>query len=168
MNVSRRTKRMLIHQARNKSSESLNLIPLIDILSVLVSFLLVYSTEVEIIRPSADIQLPESVARQKPSETVVVTIGGDAIRVQGETIVTLAAVDRSSALVIPPLKKALLAQHAAFPAVDGRRELTIVGDKEIPYRLLKKVLATCTDADYTKVSLAVSQMQAARPAAAEG
>ncbi|MDH4013963.1 MAG: biopolymer transporter ExbD, partial [Chromatiales bacterium] len=37
------------------------------------------------------------------------------------------------------------------------REVTIMGDKEIPYRLLKKVMATCTDADYGRISLAVMQ-----------
>jgi len=35
--------------------------------------------------------------------------------------------------------------------------VTIMGDKEIPYSLLKKVMATCTSADYGKISLAVMQ-----------
>jgi biopolymer transport protein ExbD len=37
------------------------------------------------------------------------------------------------------------------------REVTIMGDKEIPYRLLKKVMATCTRSDYGQISLAVLQ-----------
>jgi biopolymer transport protein ExbD len=37
------------------------------------------------------------------------------------------------------------------------REVTIMGDKDIPYRLLKKVMATCTDSDYGQISLAVLQ-----------
>ena len=37
------------------------------------------------------------------------------------------------------------------------REVTIMGDKEIPYRLLKKVMATCTASDYGQISLAVLQ-----------
>ena len=32
-----------------------------------------------------------------------------------------------------------------------------MGDREIPYRLLKKVMATCTAADYGQISLAVLQ-----------
>jgi biopolymer transport protein ExbD len=35
--------------------------------------------------------------------------------------------------------------------------VTILGDKELPYRLLKKIMATCTDADYGQLSLAVVQ-----------
>ena len=38
-----------------------------------------------------------------------------------------------------------------------RREVTIMGDKDIPYRLLKKVMATCTASDYGQISLAVMQ-----------
>jgi len=38
-----------------------------------------------------------------------------------------------------------------------RREATIMGDKTIPYRLLKKVMATCTQAGFGRVSLAVLQ-----------
>jgi hypothetical protein len=32
-----------------------------------------------------------------------------------------------------------------------------MGDREIPYSLLKKVMATCTAADYGRLSLAVLQ-----------
>ena len=32
-----------------------------------------------------------------------------------------------------------------------------MGDKEIPYHILKRVMATCTDADYGRLSLAVLQ-----------
>ena len=35
--------------------------------------------------------------------------------------------------------------------------MTIMGDKDIPYRLLKKVMATCTQSDYGQISLAVLQ-----------
>ena len=39
-----------------------------------------------------------------------------------------------------------------------RREVTIMGDKDIPYRLLKKVMADVyTDSDYGQISLAVLQ-----------
>ena len=34
-----------------------------------------------------------------------------------------------------------------------------MGDKSLPYDVLKKVMATCTDADYGKISLAVLQKE---------
>jgi biopolymer transport protein TolR len=51
----------------------------------------------------------------------------------------------------------------------ANREVTIMGDKEIPYRLLKRVMATCTEASYGKLSLAVLQKTSdAQLAAAAG
>jgi biopolymer transport protein ExbD len=34
-----------------------------------------------------------------------------------------------------------------------------MGDKALPYDVLKKVMATCTDADYGRISLAVLQKE---------
>ena len=51
---------------------SLNLIPMIDILSVMVSFLLVYSTEVEVLQNTKGIEIPESCRRTEAARD-----GGD-------------------------------------------------------------------------------------------
>ena len=37
----------------------------------------------------------------------------------------------------------------------AKREITVLADKSLPYEVLKKVMATCTDADYGRISLAV-------------
>ena len=50
MSMSNRARRMLQHQLRHRADAELNLIPMIDILSVMVSFLLVYSTNVEVLQ----------------------------------------------------------------------------------------------------------------------
>jgi biopolymer transport protein ExbD len=39
------------------------------------------------------------------------------------------------------------------------REITIMADKSLPYDVLKKVMNTCTDADYGRISLAVIQKE---------
>jgi biopolymer transport protein ExbD len=46
--------------------------------------------------------------------------------------------------------------------------VTILGDRELPYSLLKKIMATCTDADYGQLSLAVMQKDPAAPTATVG
>jgi hypothetical protein len=41
---------------------------------------------------------------------------------------------------------------------DGKpimREVTIMGDKKIPFALLKRIMLTCTKANYNNISLAV-------------
>ena len=162
MTKSARAKRMEKHHRRNKAGGSLNLVSLMDIFTILVFFLLVNSSEVETLPNTKDLQLPESIAEKKASETVVILIGETDIIVQGTSVITVNEVMASKGNDIPALRNALLSQNdrvlrrAAENEIE-RREVTIMGDKDIPYRLLKKVMATCTGSDYGKISLAVLQ-----------
>ena len=86
MSMSNRARRMAQHHLRNRADAQLNLIPLIDILSVMVAFLLVYSTEVEVIQNSKGIEIPQSIAQTAPKQSVVVMITKTDLFVQGEFI----------------------------------------------------------------------------------
>ena len=159
---SARAKRMEKHHKRNKGAGALNLVSLMDIFTILVFFLLVNSSDVETLPNTKDIQLPESIAEDKAKESVVIMIGEEDILVQGEAVVKVANVMATTGNDIPALREALKSQNdrvlrrAAQDDVAGR-EVTIMGDKDIPYRLLKKVMATCTESDYGRISLAVLQ-----------
>lgn len=165
MRLSNRAKRMIVHQERNRAGASINLIPMIDILSVLVSFLLVYSTEVEVLQPTKAVEIPESIAEQKPRETVVVMITRDELLVQGEPVAKVADVAASGTTTIAALRAALERPELAQPSAVASREITIMGDKLIPYQVIRKVMATCTEANYGRVSLAVLQKEKAVSAA---
>jgi biopolymer transport protein TolR len=159
---SARAKRMEKHHKRNKGAGALNLVSLMDIFTILVFFLLVNSSDVETLPNTKDIQLPESIAEDKAKESVVIMIGEEDILVQGEAVVKVANVMATTGNDIPALREALKSQNdrvlrrAAQDDIAGR-EVTIMGDKDIPYRLLKKVMATCTESDYGRISLAVLQ-----------
>ena len=159
---SARAKRMEKHHKRHARGGTLNLISLMDIFTILVFFLLVNSSEVETLPNAKDLQLPESIAEEKAKETVVILIGKTDIIVQGKPVAKIADVMAIKGNDIPPLREALLSQNdrvmrrEATKDIVGR-EVTIMGDKDIPYRLLKKVMATCTEADYGQISLAVLQ-----------
>ncbi len=159
---SRRAQRMDRHHKRNKATASLNLVSLMDIFTILVFFLLVNSSDVEVLPNDKDIQLPESIAEEKAKETVVIIVGDEDIIVQGTSIVKVADVMASRGNDIPELRQALLSQNDRVLRREAQddiagREVTIMGDKDIPYRLLKKVMATCTDSEYGQISLAVLQ-----------
>jgi len=155
-----RAKRMEKHHRRHKGGTSLNLVSLMDIFTILVFFLLVSSSEVESLPNAKELQLPESIAEQKANETVVVMISERDILVQGAAVATIEDVTAQTGNVIEPLKQALIAQNDRVlrRTADqdiSQREVTIMGDRDIPYRLLKRVMATCTD--YGRISLAVLQ-----------
>ena len=154
-----RAARMDRHHARHKKG-SLNLVSLMDIFTILVFFLLVNSSDVEVLPNARDVQLPESIAEAKARESVVILVTDTEILVQGRVVSQIDDVLASDDLVIPSLKAELVAQaERSLLATDGDqgREVTIMGDREIPYHLLKRVMATCTDADYGRLSLAVLQ-----------
>jgi len=161
--MSNRARRMAEHHSRHRADAELNLIPLIDILSVMVAFLLVYSTEVEIIQNTKGIEVPQSVAEAQPRASVVVMITRDDLFVQGEHIASVASVRSSSGVIIVPLRAALKRPRLVGQEVAERdlakREITVLADKALPYEVLKKVMATCTDADYGRISLAVLQKE---------
>jgi len=159
-----RAARMERHHKRRKGGSAINLVSMMDIFTILVFFLLVNSSEMEVLPNAKDISLPDSTAEVKARESVVVLLTDTQVLVQGRPVAELAAVNASSALIIPELKAALEAQtgRTILAAADEEaaiadREVTIMGDREIPYSLLKKVMATCTAAAYGRLSLAVLQ-----------
>ncbi len=165
MKMSRRAARMERHHKRGAGA-SLNLVSLMDIFTILVFFLLVHSSDVENLPTAKTVRLPESLADKSPKPTVVVTVTGEDILVQGRKVTTVAAVLDTDDLVIEPLRGEL-ALHAdrrfttASGAAQAPREVTIMGDKEIPYRLLKKIMVTCASAKFENISLAVVKKDAA-------
>jgi biopolymer transport protein TolR len=159
--ISRRAQRMEKHHTRKRAG-GLNLISLMDIFTILVFFLLVNSQDVEVLPNAKDLQLPESYAEERARETVVIMVTDDAILVQGKLVASIADVESQDGMVIPGLEHELRLQTKRMLRKDTEagiedREVTVMGDKELPYRLLKKVMASTTAADYGKISLAVMQ-----------
>lgn len=158
---SKRAIRMDRHHRRGKTAP-LNLVALMDIFTILVFFLLVNSSSVEVLPNAKDVQLPESIAEEKAKETVVIIIGEVDIIVQGTPVAKVADVMALPGNDIPALRQALLSQNDRVLRREAQddiagREVTIMGDKDIPYRLLKKVMATCMLSNYGQISLAVLQ-----------
>jgi biopolymer transport protein ExbD len=148
-------------KSRNQSHVDMNLVALIDIFTILIFFLLSSATGVELLNSPKAVALPESTADKAPRETVVVVVSGEDILVEGRKVATVSEVMAAEGDVIAPLKAELELQAGrklirAENAVQGKA-VTIMGDKDIPYRLLRKVMLTCARADYADVAFAVRQ-----------
>ena len=104
-----------------------------------------------------------SIAQAAPKESVVVMITKTDLFVQGERIASVQDVRDGKEPIIGPLhdalKRPLLVGREMTEKDLAQREITIMADKTLPYEVLKKVMSTCTDADYGKVSLAVIQKE---------
>ncbi len=162
MQMSARAKRMERHHRRHKGASELNLVSMMDIFTILVFFLLVSSVNVEVLPNPKDLKLPESIAEQRARENVVVMVTDREILVQGRPVATIAEVMARDDLAIPALEEALRSQSDRVLRKESManiadREITIMGDRGLPYKVLKRVMAACTSADYGRLSLAVTQ-----------
>ncbi len=157
--MSRRARRMERHHKRSKKGGGINLVSLMDIFTILVFFLLVNSSQVEVLPNAKTIKLPKSVAEQKPKETLAIMVSNEDLLVQGRFVAKVADVLASDEMIIIPLKTELEYQAArsAVTAAKPRREITIVADKNIPYKLLKRIMVTSNSANYSNISLAVAK-----------
>jgi biopolymer transport protein ExbD len=146
---------------RNKQELDMNLVSLIDIFTILIFFLLSSATEVETLPSYRAVKLPESTADAQPKETIVVLVSGTEIVVDGRKVADVADVMKASDDVIPTLKAELelLSKRQVIREKNQalKTAVTIMGDKDIPYRLLRKVMVTSARANFTDVSFAVRQ-----------
>ena len=160
MKQNRRMKRM--ERSHRHKPTSLNLVSLMDVFTILVFFLLVNSSSTDTLEPPKSIKLPDSVVDAKPRETIVVLVTEQNVLVQGDIVATTQEVIDSKESVITAIRDRLLEQQGKVigyktRAVAESREITVLAHRDLPFKLLKKVMSSCTSAGYGKISLAVIQ-----------
>ncbi|MCK4864392.1 MAG: biopolymer transporter ExbD [Gammaproteobacteria bacterium] len=159
MTMSRRARRMERNHKRNKLG-ALNLVSLMDIFTILVFFLLVSSSNVQQLPNSKDISLPTSIAEKAPKETLLIAITQDSIIVQGNKVSNIIDVLGDNETLIKSLEKELIFQSSKSLSSSKNkkgRSVTIMGDENISYQLLRKILATCRQTNYTHIAFAAMQ-----------
>lgn len=145
---------------RNQTMVDLNLVSLIDIFTILIFFLLANASDVEILPNTKAVTLPESTSEKTPKETVVIVVNDEDIIVQGRKVASVVDVMNSGIETIEPLQAELVHQSGRT-VIDKNakdkvnKDITIMGDKEIPYKLLRKVMVTCAHANYSNIAFAV-------------
>jgi biopolymer transport protein TolR len=154
------------HRERRHGASHFALVPFIDMMTILVVFLLAHTAEVDILPNTKNIQIPQSISERKPSAAVVVMVTKDSLYVDGQMVGTIQEVMANQGPFFAPLKTALVAQNerslrSAQQTDIAKREVTIMGDKSTPYAVLKKIMMTCSEAEYGKVSFAVVERERA-------
>ena len=160
MRDSKRLKRM---ERTNRKGQitglGLNLIPMMDVLTVLVFFLLFHSFNGD--TPAAKITLPNSIVETRPRETVHIVVTPDVVLVQDEAVVSTATLLDDSIGTVREVTERLKQLEPYLPdTAPENKELTLIADKTIQFRVLKKIMSTCTASGYGRISLAVVQKAA--------
>lgn len=157
MRKSRRAQRMERQSNRARRLPRFNMVALMDIFTILVFFLLVNSTDVQEISAPRSVELPESLADRSPRNAPTVLITTSEVHVDGRVVAQVAPLLSGDAAVTEALQQALTAGRGAAEDTADLGEITIFGDRAIPYQVLKKVMAICADTGFGRISLAVLQ-----------
>ena len=145
---------------RNKTMVDMNLVSLIDVFTILIFFLLSSASGVELLSSPKSVKLPVSTADKSPKETIVVVVSAEDILVEGRKVATVAEAMATKGDLVEPLKAELDLLTTNRQAIRAENQaqakaVTIMGDKDIPYSLLRKVMYTSARANFSDVAFAV-------------
>jgi len=143
-----------------KKLPGLNLTSLMDVFTILVFFLLANSSSSEVLATPKTIKLPSSLVEVKPRETVVIMVSPETVLVQGEKVINTPELLSATTDSVPEITQRLGQLERNIIGVSTKeivesKEITVLADKTIPFRVLKKIMLTCTASGYGKISLAV-------------
>lgn len=163
---SHRTRKLVRTLRRQAREGELNVVSLIDIFAILVFYLLVNALVVEILPSPRALTLPESIAQEQPRQTVLILVTKDDIIVDNRKVMSTADAAAAQARVLPDLKyklneQTLMQVEGGQPGQTTRGDVNIMADKSIPFHVLKKVMATCSDTRFARISLAVIEKKGA-------
>ena len=153
----------MTRMARNrKEVPKMSLTSLMDVFTILVFFLLVNSGSSEVLEAPKNVTLPSSIVETRPKETVIVTVSAEHVNIQGVDVVSIDDILNSKSDLIPDISNTLRALNDNVIGISTRtiaqsKEVTILSDKTVPFRVLKKIMSTCTYAGFEKISMAVIQ-----------
>ena len=92
------------------------------------------------LQTSSKIKLPDSTSEQRPDNQLVISISQDDLILQGRPVARVDEIIDPEVTVIEGLKAELEYQASRKGEIpEGGYEITIMGDRELPYWLLKKV-----------------------------
>ena len=151
------------HGRRNVNAE-LNVVPMVDMMTMLVIFLLMqFSATGEILYMQKDIKLPDARHGQTIEVAPVVAISATQIVVSGQKVAEVAEVEKAEDFSIPGLEEKLRDEkkrwdfiHQNDPDKDKnwKGDVNIQADVKVPFRIVKRVMYSANQAGYFNVNFA--------------
>jgi biopolymer transport protein ExbD len=155
------------HGAHGKKSGYADLLitPLVDMFVIIVLFLIAnFSATGEVLNMTKDIQLPEAVNVKEVELHPVVMVSSDQVSVSGTVIGRVEDLVKDDYLSIPALEEKLremkkqyedLHAMAKDDANGFKGDVNIQGHKDVEFRIISRVLASCAAAGYYNTNFAV-------------
>ena len=159
---------------RRGINADLNVVPMVDIMTMLVIFLLQqFSSTGEVLYMQKDIKLPDARHGQQIEVAPVVAISGQHLVLSGRKVADVAELEKDAFLAIPALEEQLRDErkrwefvHQNDPDRDRawRGEVNLQADVSVPFKVVKRVMYSAAQAGYPNVNFAA--LEGGEPAVA--
>jgi biopolymer transport protein ExbD len=152
-----------IGRGRKATNAELNVVPMVDMMTMLVIFLLQqYSATGEVIYMQKDIRLPDARHGQMIDQAATIAISAEQVVVAGQKVADVADLDRDAGyLNIPALEEKLREDRKRWDFIhqsDPNRKwdgiVNIQADQKVPFRIVKRVMYSCGVAGYFNLNFA--------------
>jgi biopolymer transport protein ExbD len=166
-----------MNKGRKGTNADLNVVPMVDMMTMLVIFLLQqFSATGEVLYMQKDIKLPDARHGQTIEIAPVVAISADQVVVTGVKVADIRELDSDSGyLNIPALEERLRDEkkrwdfiHQQDPDKKWDGIVNIQADKGVPFRIVKRVMYSCGIAGYFNVNFAALDAGSGMAAAETG
>lgn len=160
---------------RSNVIADLNVTPMVDMLTMLVIFLLLtFSASGEILTISKDITLPKAFNAVELERAPIIAISKAKIAFEGQFVMDAGLITNEAFadFVLPPLKERLERNRdqwkLAHPDKTFDANIIIQSDNSVNFVVLKMIMMTCAQAEYTSMNFAVMRTDRAGAAVGPG
>lgn len=154
-------------KGRRSTNADLNVVPMVDMMTMLVIFLLQqFSATGEILYMQKDIRLPDARHGQLIDVAPVVAISAAQVVVSGQKVADVADLDRDPTAVISPLVEKLRDEKKRWEFIhqndvdrdkNWKGEVNVQADVKVPFRVVRRVMASAAEAGYGNVNFATME-----------
>src|SRR5262245_39057157 len=150
-------------KGRKSGVQELLMTPLIDMFVILVVFLIMnFSATGELVQLSKDIRLPKAETVSELDRAPIIQISANTVAIEGVKVGDSDELLKDPDLRIPGLTDKLQEMRKVdemmHPGQPFRGEIIINCDKDVDFKLVRKVMFAASDAGYTKFNYAVLRM----------
>jgi biopolymer transport protein ExbD len=151
----------LTHKGGKKRGVAdLLLTPLIDMFVILVVFLIMnFSATGELVNISKDIQLPKATATSTLERAPIIQVSAQTIAIEGFKVADSEEILRDPDLRVPRLTEKLQEMRKVdemmHPGQPFKGQIILNCDKDIEFKLVRKVMMATAEAGYTNFNYAV-------------
>ncbi|HYH96220.1 biopolymer transporter ExbD [Hyalangium sp.] len=150
--------------AKKSGFSDLLITPLVDMFIIIVLFLIAnFSATGEVLMMTKDIQLPEAVNVKEVEMHPVVMVSNEQVTISGTIVGRVEDLVKDEYLNIPALEEKLREmkkQYEDLHSMAGgedtfKGDVNIQANKEVEFRIIKRVMFSCATAGYNNINFAV-------------